>query len=535
VLKGLGTGAALLVGATGSSQARRVARGSDDSGISPKTVNQGRRGIEAEANASINGFFPDVYCGNGRFGDVRLTDYVGAVMNDGVFQEYYGYKTFGATADHDIIDRYYRDRAWDSNDVSPIKPGPNEKFADLTGRATSYESDFRDGQRFGPVISPKIEQSAWGLASQHRITVSSVWKHTAYRETCRNRPWRAKCSGYPNRWKNASYDTSLTTVDILVYQDQRTDGNDDRYIVLTNLFGTPEGSETCSDLWIKHDYGNAKNGSLRDGTNSNAHGSETRGRSTSTSVSLSVGSDGTIGGGVSYTRSFSYSYTRPAVQTKDRVVKPRNYGRWKSDIAGRFRGQQVKANPATAIDVDNHQDNIGTLDLHANYNKTGKTKVHVKLRRSAENTYSGNFSNPNRKFRIKSAASGKVLDVSGGGSAENGLNVRQWEDYGLDHQRWYIQRTGNGAYRIKSVASGRVLEVSGSGNPKNGKNIRQWEDYGLDHQRWYIKPTNGEKYLIESAATEKVVDVSGSGSTKNGLNVRQWEDYDLDHQRWYLY
>ncbi|MDQ6419373.1 family 43 glycosylhydrolase [Paenibacillus sp. LHD-117] len=134
-------------------------------------------------------------------------------------------------------------------------------------------------------------------------------------------------------------------------------------------------------------------------------------------------------------------------------------------------------------------------------------------------------------YKLINPASGKALDVAGGGTA-NGTNVQIWDDYNNSAQEWRITSLGDGAYKLVNPASGKALDVAGTGTA-NGTNVHIWQDYGgSPAQRWAII-WNGSAFKLINPNSGKALDVAG-GSTSNGANVQIWEDYNNAAQAWQL-
>lgn len=134
-------------------------------------------------------------------------------------------------------------------------------------------------------------------------------------------------------------------------------------------------------------------------------------------------------------------------------------------------------------------------------------------------------------YRIESAHSGKVLDVSGV-STDDGATIHQWGWWDGPNQYWRIQELGDGTHRIQSVNSGKAIDVSGASGD-DGADVHQWGWHGGDNQRWYLDALGDGTYRIRAKHSGKVLDVSGY-STEDGGNVHQWEWHGNANQRWRL-
>jgi hypothetical protein len=137
----------------------------------------------------------------------------------------------------------------------------------------------------------------------------------------------------------------------------------------------------------------------------------------------------------------------------------------------------------------------------------------------------------NGKYRIVSRQSGKVLDVTGGSTAD-GTNVEQWTYHSATNQQWQVTSLGNGQYKIIGVASGKSLDINAN-STTDGANVQIWTYNGGNNQRFTFIQTTGGYYRITPVHSGKCLDVSG-GSTSDGANVQQWTYNGTNNQQWIL-
>lgn len=124
-------------------------------------------------------------------------------------------------------------------------------------------------------------------------------------------------------------------------------------------------------------------------------------------------------------------------------------------------------------------------------------------------------------YRIKSAL-GKYVDIQGG-SKENGASAWLWEKANVNNQLFYVKTFDDGKCLIKSINSNKALEVRNSSH-NAGADVAQWDDGGIDCQRWYIVPsTNWDGSFVKIINVESTLcmDVAG-GSKENGTNIQQY-------------
>lgn len=136
-------------------------------------------------------------------------------------------------------------------------------------------------------------------------------------------------------------------------------------------------------------------------------------------------------------------------------------------------------------------------------------------------------------YQIRSRATGKVLDVDGGGSATaNGDNVQQWEYLAQRYQKWRVTDIGNSYYKIIAQNRQKALDALGFAT-SNESNVGQWDYEGKSNQQWQIENLGNGYYRIVNRNSGKVLDVAnGLNSNENGLNVQQWEINGKNNQQW---
>jgi Ricin-type beta-trefoil lectin domain len=129
---------------------------------------------------------------------------------------------------------------------------------------------------------------------------------------------------------------------------------------------------------------------------------------------------------------------------------------------------------------------------------------------------------------IVSRASSRCVDVEA--QAGNQGNIRQWTCNGGDNQLWDVYDVGRGEVAIVSRASGRVMDVQGGGT-QNGANIGQYNWTGGANQRWRLDQASRGFSRIISAGSSKCVDLDTKGSD-DGANILQWECHGRPNQEW---
>ncbi|WP_220213455.1 alpha-L-fucosidase [Streptomyces shenzhenensis] len=134
-------------------------------------------------------------------------------------------------------------------------------------------------------------------------------------------------------------------------------------------------------------------------------------------------------------------------------------------------------------------------------------------------------------FKLVNRNSGKVMDVSGGSTADGG-SVIQWPWTGGTNQQWKLTPNADGSYRLVNGRSGKVLE-SPSGSAV-GANLDQWADNSADNQWWQLVPSTASGYYqLVDVGTGWCADVAGA-STADGAKVIQSAAGGTASQDWQL-
>ena len=122
-------------------------------------------------------------------------------------------------------------------------------------------------------------------------------------------------------------------------------------------------------------------------------------------------------------------------------------------------------------------------------------------------------------------------------TAEENDNVDICWDNNTANQYWKFYRYDDGSYKIKSASTGKCLEVEG-GSWVNGANIQVYDDNGTDAQRWFVYKC-GNGYQLKAKCTDCVMEmnawnfyqgvnlVSGSrDGSDSEIFVINWKDFN---------
>lgn len=111
---------------------------------------------------------------------------------------------------------------------------------------------------------------------------------------------------------------------------------------------------------------------------------------------------------------------------------------------------------------------------------------------------------------ISHLISGKYL------TAQTNGNVNICSDTNIANQYWKFYRQGDGSYKIKSASTGKCIEVS-DGNAQDGVNIQVNEANETFAQSWYIYPC-GNGYQLKAKCTTCVMEMNSWGFYE-GVNL----------------
>ncbi len=133
------------------------------------------------------------------------------------------------------------------------------------------------------------------------------------------------------------------------------------------------------------------------------------------------------------------------------------------------------------------------------------------------------------QYKLTNQKSGLCLDDPAG-SMTAGTQMIQWNDNGLNTQRWKADYAGNGFFKLTCIFSNLIL-TNKDGLTTPGNPIIQWNDTGIDAQRWAINYMGGGYYKLANKASGLSLDVSGGSTAPNALIVQN-TDTGSTNQRW---
>lgn len=130
------------------------------------------------------------------------------------------------------------------------------------------------------------------------------------------------------------------------------------------------------------------------------------------------------------------------------------------------------------------------------------------------------------EYLIVNRRSGKALQATG---TENGQVVEQAEITRDDLQVWCMVGSGDGV-KIVNKASGKVLDVM-AGGTANGTWAQVWEDASGESQLWKTEAVTSTYKKLVHMMSGKVLDIVDL-SDESGTPAQLWEDVSGENQQW---
>lgn len=126
------------------------------------------------------------------------------------------------------------------------------------------------------------------------------------------------------------------------------------------------------------------------------------------------------------------------------------------------------------------------------------------------------------------------LDVAGDtGDIPNETNVQIWKNTApSQYNSFDIIKLDNGYYKIIHAASGKALDMYGGGTAL-ASNISVHDYNGSTAQQWAITNAGGDSFIIWARCSGMVLDLQNS-QTVNGANIFQFTYHGKANQRWHF-
>ena len=126
------------------------------------------------------------------------------------------------------------------------------------------------------------------------------------------------------------------------------------------------------------------------------------------------------------------------------------------------------------------------------------------------------------------------VDVPGDtGDVPNEANIQLWKDTALSRYNSFdITKLSNGYYKIIHAASGKALDLYGGGTAL-GSNISLHDANGSTAQQWAITNAGGDSFIVWARCSGMVMDVDHA-KTANGTNIAQHTYSGWLNQKWHF-
>ncbi len=143
----------------------------------------------------------------------------------------------------------------------------------------------------------------------------------------------------------------------------------------------------------------------------------------------------------------------------------------------------------------------------------------------------------NGRYILVNRASGKVMEVASGGTAD-GANIRQGSYNGSTYQQWDVapldSRTGGdySYFTVRAAHSGKGADLL-NWSYDDGGNVHQWPAGVGANQCWFFEYAGNGWFQIRNRWSGKYLEVAGA-STADGANIAQWSGNGGFNQQWRL-
>ena len=126
------------------------------------------------------------------------------------------------------------------------------------------------------------------------------------------------------------------------------------------------------------------------------------------------------------------------------------------------------------------------------------------------------------------------IDIPGDtGDIPENANVQIWKNTApSQYNSFDVRKLDNGYYKLVHAASGKVMEICGGGTALKG-NISIHTDNGSTAQQWALTSAGGDSFVLWARCSGMVMDLDG-GHTTNGSNVFQHFYHGGSNQRWHF-
>ena len=142
---------------------------------------------------------------------------------------------------------------------------------------------------------------------------------------------------------------------------------------------------------------------------------------------------------------------------------------------------------------------------------------------------------PNGRYIILTDLDRTVeVDVPGDtGDVPNEANIQLWKDTALSRYNSFdITKLSNGYYKIIHAASGKALDLYGGGTAL-GSNISLHDANGSTAQQWAITNAGGDSFIVWARCSGMVMDADHA-KTANGTNIAQHTYSGSSNQKWHF-
>ncbi|WP_235482578.1 RICIN domain-containing protein [Streptomyces roseoverticillatus] len=145
-------------------------------------------------------------------------------------------------------------------------------------------------------------------------------------------------------------------------------------------------------------------------------------------------------------------------------------------------------------------------------------------------TDGGSPTRPGTPYLMVNGLTGQAVDLWGG-SAADGTVAIAYQRHGYANQQWLFENAGGGVLRVKSAQSGKCLELGSGGQAVAGQYVAQRPCRDTAAQKWRLNGAGGGAYVLQPEGSSLVLGISKRWyyggwllelQQKNGQGYQNW-------------
>ncbi|MFF7725084.1 RICIN domain-containing protein [Streptomyces sp. NPDC008001] len=142
----------------------------------------------------------------------------------------------------------------------------------------------------------------------------------------------------------------------------------------------------------------------------------------------------------------------------------------------------------------------------------------------------GSPTRPGTAYLMVNGLTGQAVDLWGG-SAADGTVAIAYQRHGYANQQWAFENAGGGTLRVKSAQTGKCLELGTGGRAVAGQYVAQRPCRDTAAQKWRLNGAGGGAYVLQPEGSSLVLGISNRWyyggrllelQQKNGQGYQSW-------------